>query len=341
MTGMNFVGHPENNLTTSQGNQEPIYDSPIFIGGLDRTGKTPLRLILTSHSNIAISRRTYMWSKYYQRYGDLHLKENFENCLQQMLNSKNIQFLEPDEASIRKKFWEGEPTYGRLFAIIQMDFARRWGRGRWGEQMGMLESYADPIFASYPNAKIIHMVRDPRLRYGEKFANNSPKPGKLGWETGRWLNSIELANRNLERYPSNYKILRYESLFVDPQLMIKEICDFIHEPFEPGMLNMEDAIRFGSKPVEINSYLVDYGEDGFPGGKAIQKKISAREVAFIQSNAGKELLEHDYPLENREFSIADWIIYSVFDWPINSIGELAWKISTFNSSRLEASTKIM
>ena len=46
---------------------------PIFVGGLDRSGKTLLRLALSSHPNIAMTRRTYTWTEVYQRYGDLGL----------------------------------------------------------------------------------------------------------------------------------------------------------------------------------------------------------------------------------------------------------------------------
>ena len=141
--------------------------SPIFIGGLDNSGKTHLRLSLSAHPNIAMTRRSYMWTRAYNRYGDLSQKENFERCLKALLSRKDVRNLEPDTERIRREFWQGEPTYGRLFALIHEHYAERLGRSRWGEQEADIEHYADEILAAYPSARLIHMLRDPRNRYDE------------------------------------------------------------------------------------------------------------------------------------------------------------------------------
>ena len=75
---------------------------PIFVGGLNQSGKTLMRLALSSHPNIAMSRRTYMWTRFYRRYGNLDEQRNFERCLQAMLKHKPMQMLQPDAARIRR-----------------------------------------------------------------------------------------------------------------------------------------------------------------------------------------------------------------------------------------------
>ena len=105
-----------------------------------------------------------MWPRYYGRYGDLGRPEQLERCLADMLKSKHIRALEPDPARIRQEFRQGEPTYGRLFALFQEHFAERQGKARWGDQLGFVERYVDPIFAAYPEARLIHMIRDQRER---------------------------------------------------------------------------------------------------------------------------------------------------------------------------------
>src|SRR5690554_3292259 len=97
--------------------------SPIFIGGLDNSGKTHLRLALSAHPDIAMTRRSYMWTRVYQRYGDLRERENFERCLQALMSRKDVRALQPDVDRIRREFWAGEPTYGRLFALIHEHYA--------------------------------------------------------------------------------------------------------------------------------------------------------------------------------------------------------------------------
>ena len=50
---------------------------PIFIGGLDRCGKTTLRAFLVSHPNISIPAvGSNMWTYFYGQFGDLSDPEN-------------------------------------------------------------------------------------------------------------------------------------------------------------------------------------------------------------------------------------------------------------------------
>ena len=103
---------------------------PIFIGGLDRSGKTLLRLSLSAHPNLALTRRTYLWPRFFNRYGDLSRGDNFERCLRAMLQRKPIQVLQPDAERIRREFWQGEASYARLFALLHQHYAERQGKPR-------------------------------------------------------------------------------------------------------------------------------------------------------------------------------------------------------------------
>jgi len=316
-------------------NYEISLENPIFLGGLDRTGKTLMRLMLTSHSNIAITRRTYLWSKYYNKFGDLSQVENFNLCLDAILGSKSIQYLEPVEESIRSEFSQGEATYARLFGIIQKQFATKMGKSRWGDQMGMIEQFSYPIISAYPRAKIIHMIRDPRDRYKEKFSNKKIKPGKFGWETERWLKSIRLAHRNLRRYPQNYHIVGYETFITNAESTLQEVCEFIEEPYEHGMLKMENAIRFGDKPIQLR---INLGDAVSQHSMEAEMLLSNGELAYLQSFARSEMLNNGYTLDNVKFSIVDWIKYSLVDWPANFAGGIAYKYSNSDSQNFPVQT---
>ena len=138
-----------------------VDERPIFIGGLDRSGKTLLRLSLSCHPHIALVRRTNTWTEVYDRYGSLARPENLERCLAALLANRHVAALQLDMDRLRCEFRQGEPSYGRLFALLHGQYAERWGKRRWGEQLAFVEHYAEPLFASYPEARIIHMLRDP------------------------------------------------------------------------------------------------------------------------------------------------------------------------------------
>ena len=177
-------------------------ERPIIIGGPDRCGKTLLRALLVSHPNIAIPAvGSNYWTFFYGQFGDLARPENFERCLAAMLRYKHALFLRPDPERIRQEFRQGEPSYGRLFALFHRHYAEREGKPRWGDQTGLIERYADEVLAAYPGAKIVHMIRDPRDRYEASLALWPKGRMRAGGATARWRYSARLAQRNLRRHP--------------------------------------------------------------------------------------------------------------------------------------------
>jgi hypothetical protein len=297
---------------------------PVFIGGLDRSGKTLVRLSLSIHPSFAFTRRTYFWTRFYRRYGDLSQPENFERCFSAILESKHINELHPNPDRIRREFWQGAPTYGRLFALFHEHHAERLSRRRWGDQLRFIEYYADPIFSAYPDAKIIHMIRDPRDRYEASMPPDRHSPGKVGWSTARWLFSMKLAKRNREKFPDGYKVVRYEDLVNQPEATLREVCSFLGEDYLPALLLAAGQTRGRDEIVKQD----EYRSRSRPAGTALMDKgfhlISSRESAFIQAYAYRELLDFGYPLDRICFSRRDRFLYHLLDWPANRAGMVAW-----------------
>jgi hypothetical protein len=287
---------------------------PIFVGGLDRSGKTLLRLALSSHPNIAMTRRTYTWTEVYERYGDLGDPANFERCLAAMLANRHMAALQPDAVRIRREFREGQPTYGRLFALFHQHYAERHGKPRWGDQLAFIEHYADAVFAAYPSDRMIHMVRDPRDRYAAASAGQRGA-GKAGLAAARWLASAELGQRNLRRYPGRYTIIPYEALMADRERTLRAVCAFIGEEFVPEMLTLEGAMRFGHEENEAEQ----------PPDRQAGAPLSPREVAFVQSYAGRGMAAYGYHSRPLRLSLGDRLLFYCVDLPANLARAAAWR----------------
>jgi hypothetical protein len=290
-------------------------DGPIFVGGLDRSGKTLMRLSLSSHPHIAMTRRTYTWTDVYGRYGDLGQPENFERCLAAMLKNRHMAVLEPDAERIRREFWQGEASYGRLFALFHQHYAEREGKRRWGDQLAFIEHYADQVFAAYPGARMIHMVRDPRDRYEASTAPRQRRGGKAGMATARWLASAVLGQRNLRRYPGRYTIVRYEALLADRERVLRDVCAFVGEEFAPGMLTLEGAMRFGREEDEAEAQ-----RDDRP-----RAALSPREVAFVQAYARREMAAYGYQPRQVRLSLGERLLFYCVDLPANLARAAAWR----------------
>lgn len=301
-----------------------MISGPIYVAGLERSGTSLMFALLASHPNIAMTRRTNMWTYFYEQYGDLRDADNFERCLSMMMRYKRLVKLDPDPERIRHDFQRGEKSYARLFEIIEEHYAERLEKPRWGDKSLNTERYADPIFAAYPGARILHMMRDPRDRYASVLTRWKSRRGRVGAGIAMWLSSAALAEENQRLYPQQYKVVRYETLASEPEETLKEICAFIGERYEPDMLTMKGARKF--RDDGSNS---SYGDrkPGVISTSSIgryRQVLNTRQIAFIQHKAEAEMQRYGYKPDTMSLAAGDRIRFSLVDWPLNQLLFLAW-----------------
>lgn len=296
---------------------------PVFIGGLDRCGKTTLQAFLTSHPNLAIPAvGSNLWSYFYGQYGDLRFPENFERCLAALMHYKHALYLQPDPERLRKEFWQGSPTYGRLFGLLHQHYAERTGKVRWGDQTGLIERYADQVLTAYPGARMIHMIRDPRDRYEASIAMWPGGKGRCGGATARWKYSIALMRRNLSRYPDRYLPVQFENLVRQPEETLRRICDFIGESYIPAMLRMDGSAGHREKLFQTAGTAEQPLSDKYIG--RFRQRISKLEIAFFQQYAGDDMDRFGYDLEPIRLSLRERVRYETQTRPANLARMTAW-----------------
>lgn len=301
-----------------------MINHPVYIAGIERSGTSLMYALLATHPNIAMTRRTNLWTHFYGQYGDLSLDENLDRCLEMMFVYKRIVKLEPDPERIRAEFLKGQRTYSRLFNIIESHHAERMGKPRWGDKSLHTERYAAEIFRNYPEARILHMMRDPRDRYASARSRWKVDRGGVGAATAIWLSSYHLAMKNSAAYPEQYRIIRYETLTSAPEETLREICEFIGEPYTPEMFAMTGS----------GSYLEKGGNSSYGGNLAgristrsigkYRDVLTLRQVAFMQAMAGRAMQHLDYNLDNRSLSVGQKLLSLVVDFPFETARMAAW-----------------
>jgi hypothetical protein len=235
-----------------------------------------------------------------------------------------VLFLKPDPDRIRREFWQGEPTYARLFALFQQHHAEQNGKPRWGDQTGVIERYADQIFAAYPNAKMIHMIRDPRDRYAGSLLRSPDGKARAGGAVARWFYTTRLANRNLRKYPDSYMTVGFENMVVDTEKVIRSVCDFLGEEFYKEMLTMSGAPEHRDKLIQRS-----HGDPKKPplSPKHIgiyRNEVPEQEIVFIQNVAHRSLTRYGYSCDNIHFSTKTWASYLISTWPLNMGRMFLW-----------------
>jgi hypothetical protein len=300
--------------------------APIYIGGLDRSGKTTMAAFLTSHTEIAVPDvGSNMWTYFYGRFGDLAVPANLERCLHAMQLYKPVLSLEPDVDRIRREFLAGPGTYGALFSLFLEHWAERQGKPRWAVQTGLVERYADQIFAAHPDAKVIHMVRDPRDRYVGSLELWPDGRGRAGGATARWIYSCRLAGQHVRRYPNNYLVVRYEDMVLHTDATLRHVCAFLDVDFVPEMLGMPGAParreRLASH-ADLDTYDCPLTDD-FIG--QYREHVPREELVFIQLHARRFMRTYGYAPEPPELTRSQWSRFVIVGWPNQAARMLAWR----------------
>ena len=309
---------PPEVATTMSPRPEPPADArtargPVLIAGADRSGTTLLFALLASHPNISMVRRTNMWRYFHRRYGDLGNQAHLDRCLTDMLRYRRMQHLHPDRERIRREFLEGEPTYGRLFALFHQHHAEAMGKSRWGDKSLHTERYADRVFAEYPDARIVQMIRDPRDRYASVRKRHGRDVPRVGAATGRWLASTRDGRRNRRRYPGRYLVVRYEDLAMDPERVMRTVCAFIGEDYAPEMLSMEGAREHRDGGGNSSFGDVDTRTISTKAIGRFRTVLTRSELRYIELIAGRTMEAVGYRRERPTLSSSDRLrFYGVF-----------------------------
>ncbi len=297
---------------------------PVFIAGPDRSGTTLMFALLASHPNLSMVRRTNFWRYFHRRYGDLSDPANLDRCLDDLVRYRRLRPLAPDAARIRSEFLEGPPTYGRLLALLHEHHAERQGKTRWGDKSLHSEHHASRIFAEFPDARIVHMLRDPRDRYASTIKRHGRDVHRPAAAAARWRMSTKAAERNAARWPDRYLRVRYEDLVRAPETTMRLVCSFIAEPYAPEMLEMGGAPTH--RVAGANSSFGDL-EPGAISTKGIGRYrtiLSPEELRFLETTLGRTEVAAGYQRAPAPLPLKGWPRYYGWFFPSNLARMAAW-----------------
>jgi hypothetical protein len=97
---------------------------------------------------------------------------------------------------------------------------------RWVEKTPYNENFAEGIYSSWPDAKCIHIVRDPRDNFSS-YRRKQPDWSPISFARS-WRQSTQRGWKNQQRYGDRrYLLIRYEDLVEEPEDIIEEIINFL------------------------------------------------------------------------------------------------------------------
>lgn len=293
-----------------------MIDRPVFIAGLDRTGKTPMRIAIERSASIALSRRTELWTEHRGRDADLAEDAGAMKAVDRILADRHIAAQVHDPGRLRRDLLAGPRTFPHLFALIGRQDAERAGRRRWGNQTALIERHAAEIMDAFPCARFVHMLRDPRDRFASALAAGGIGRGGAAAAAEEWLESADLATLHAAAYPDRYAVVRFEDLARQPQATLGRIFEFIGEP-------APTAEAETSVPAELASGIGVFASD-----------LSARTIALIEARCAPLMRQHGYRVESPRLGWLDRLRLALFDRPLAAATQAAIRARSGRAPRV-------
>lgn len=296
--------------------------SPIFIGGIRRSGTSLLRGIIGSHPDVAIYHQDLpLFSYYLDKFRACNLRDSCQASEFWAEIHRAIEFRDPNPPVCLKRIRSAfdqlpdqDKSVGSALECILRDYALAIGRPRFGLKTPYQEFSVDDIFAQFPGAKFVQIIRDPR----------DSSTSHAAYAHGAWINKIytedalirdwasssQRASINLDRFPESYLVLRYEDLASNPDATVARICEFLNLAPDPSMLRMDQQLGWNGH----NSFYSDAASGGiFVSSIGKFRQLMGVYTQFkYQAMLRGHLARWDYALVH--FSLVDRIRFTIIIW---------------------------
>jgi hypothetical protein len=195
---------------------------PIFILGSMRSGSTLFRLVLDAHPNIAIPEET--------------------GFMGGLASAKQIPNWMHGQGWYERLGWSEEEFDARLrefYAGLFERHARAQGKQRWGEKTPFHTRHIPAMATVFPDAVFVGIVRHPGAvvhSLVRKF-HYTTADAVAYWEG----TNKEILRGGLDLADDRFALLRYEDLVEHPEETLRELVDFLDEPWSDDLLRHNDV----------------------------------------------------------------------------------------------------
>ncbi len=272
-----------------------------FILGSPRSGTSLVSRMLDSHANIVIPQETLffkMFTPLLKYYGDLSHRENQTELLKDVIDTRIIGYWSPrPTVEGATPLLEGEGCGPVLKALI-MSTAQDKQIACWGEKTPGHVFYWRSIKKEFPDAKIIHIVRDGR-DVASSFINARMGPTTFIASAILWCRYLKTMKHISDECTSNQFLeVKYEALLDSPKTELIKICSFLGTPYSDSMLQFykkEDLYTTDAANEEnLQKPLLRDNKEKW------RESMSTKQLQIFETIAGGWLEYYGYPLANTE-----------------------------------------
>ena len=276
--------------------------SPIFVVGSGRSGTTLLQLMLNAHPAIAVAGELHFFDQILElrkRVPDLGTRAQIDELFKLLPSLAGFRYLadfEPVLAVSRDRMIAADrPSYELLYRSLLEGFCSQQGARRFGEKTTVNLRYLEPLVRLFPNARIIHIVRDPRAAVASRlkvpWASDDVVTNALKWKLEVSCGRAFAEQRDLA--DGRFFEIRYEEVVAEPAAALRRVCDFVGEPYDGRMLDYHTSASayVASEPWKSGTTKPVYASSL----DSWRSDLSEPQVFLIELIAGAEMAHYGYP----------------------------------------------
>ncbi len=226
-----------------------------FVVGVNRSGTTLLRMMLDAHPELTMPPETHFVPEL------IEVAEQEPATPEALLETVTSQREWGDfglaEEELLERFRACDPlTAGAALRAFFEAYAERVGKPRWGDKTPIYVKSMRKIQRALPEARFVHVIRDGR-DVALSIRDRAVKEHTIEAIAERWVRRITRA-REQAKGLDHYREIRYESLILDTEPTLREICEFFALPWDDAVLDYHE--RSAGRLEEMKRELPDDGK---------------------------------------------------------------------------------
>ena len=226
-----------------------------FVVGVARSGTTLLRLMLDAHPDLSIPPETHFLLKLSQYSANV---DPVAEGLDRIITS---HFAFVDMGISREELlalWNDLPERSLTEALraLYRHYAAQRGKSRWGDKTPVYTSLVGWLLSTFPEARIIHLVRDGRgVAASRRNLRFGPGPS-IRAQALDWSRKIRVARAQGHGHP-RYVEVRYEELVREPESVLEQLARVLRLEYDPRMLQYHQST--GHRLAEFRDWVDETG----------------------------------------------------------------------------------
>lgn len=258
----------------------PTEPEAIFVVGVARSGTTMMRYVLEASDRIAIARENHFMGHvfgrrgarhFFRRAGDLADDDSIRKIVDMIYSGEYERLAgwrrpspywywlkdEIPREELERRLLAAERTERGLFGAFLRVYADANAKPVMGEKTPIHLNYIDTLLEWFPQARVIHMLRDPRAvyvsdRYRRRHRDRWPytlirrvplllESYLLLLTVVTWPRALSQHRRLAKAYPGRYIMVRFEDVVRKPAETLPPLFEFLGVP-TPASISTDVAV---------------------------------------------------------------------------------------------------